>query len=319
MTGSKTTQVRVAGAGVIGLTCAVRLAEAGYQVDVLARDLPLETTSAVAGGLWLPYLAEPADRVMRWAHATLLTLRELAGDPATGVSLRRGHLLGSRTPPRWAGGLSGTLTLEPETDPAPGYRAGLRATLPLVTMDRYLPHLTDRLFAAGGTLTRLPLAALPDRSVVVNCTGIAARALASDSSLRPVRGQVVLLSDPGLDSWWCDESGREPRYVLPHGSHVVVGGTADDGDWSTTPDPAVTRRLLAFAGELVPQLRDGTVLGQRVGLRPVRPSVRLEVEERTSPDSTSSHPVVHCYGHGGSGLTLSWGCADDVLAAVRSI
>ena len=53
-------EVIVVGAGVIGLTCAVRLAEAGHRVDVLARDLPLETTSVVAAALWYPYLALPA-------------------------------------------------------------------------------------------------------------------------------------------------------------------------------------------------------------------------------------------------------------------
>ncbi len=56
-------RVTVVGAGVVGLSSAVLLAEAGHPVDVLARELPLETTSATAGGLWLPFLAEPADQV----------------------------------------------------------------------------------------------------------------------------------------------------------------------------------------------------------------------------------------------------------------
>src|SRR3712207_7150397 len=50
----------------------------------------------------------------------------------------------------------------------------------------------------SGTLTRMPLAQLPQRGLVVNCTGVAARALAPDPLVRPVRGQVLLLSDPGL-------------------------------------------------------------------------------------------------------------------------
>ena len=53
-------RVIVVGAGVIGLSCAVRLLEAGHRVDVLARDLPRETTSAVAAAIWYPYRAWPA-------------------------------------------------------------------------------------------------------------------------------------------------------------------------------------------------------------------------------------------------------------------
>ena len=51
------------------------------------------------------------------------------------------------------------------------------------------------------------------------------------------------------------------------------------------------------------------MVGHRVGLRPVRPSVRLEAEGR----------VIHCYGHGGAGVTLSWGCADEVTQLVAEL
>jgi D-amino-acid oxidase len=162
---------------------------------------------------------------------------------------------------------------------------------------------------------------LPGRGVVVNCTGLAARALAADPQLRPVAGQVVRVSDPGLDSWWVDEvadAAGTPVYVLPHGRHVVVGGTAEDGLWSTTPDPAVAERILAAAVELVPALRGARVIGHRIGLRPVRPAVRLEAVHDRDADG-AQRTVVHCYGHGGSGVTLSWGCADDVLATVRAV
>jgi D-amino-acid oxidase len=91
----------------------------------------------------------------------------------------------------------------------------------------------------------------------------------------------------------------------------VVGGTEDDGEWDRRPDPAVARRLLAGAAELVPELARAPVLGHRVGLRPVRPSVRLDAE--TAPGGGL---VVHCYGHGGAGVTVSWGCADEVAAIV---
>jgi D-amino-acid oxidase len=99
-------------------------------------------------------------------------------------------------------------------------------------------------------------------------------------------------------------------YVVPRSTDIVVGGTDDEGEWDRTPDPDTARRILERATALVPELRGATVRGHRVGLRPGRPRVRLEVEHR---DGTR---VVHCYGHGGAGLTLSWGCADEVAALV---
>ena len=310
------------GAGVIGLTCAIRLAEAGHTVDVLARELPLETTSAVAGGLWLPYLAEPVDQVSRWGRRTFEVLHELAADgggpgrPATGIALREGYLLG-RGPvrPAWAPGLAGLIELSAVVNPAPGHSEGWLLRVPLVDMTAYLPYLVQRLRAASGTLTRLPLTMLPSRGLVVNCTGLAARALAADPDVHPVGGQVVWLSNPGLNTWWSDDSGAgsELTYVLPHARHIVVGGTSEPDNWSTDPQPRVAERIVERARDLVPALRAATVLSHRVGLRPVRPAVRLETVHE--PERT----LVHCYGHGGSGVTLSWGCADDVLAAVDAV
>jgi D-amino-acid oxidase len=71
--------------------------------------------------------------------------------------------------------------------------------------------------------------------------------------------------------------------------------------------------MLMRAVATVPELQKASVRRHRVGLRPARPAVRLETEQRD--DAT----IVHCYGHGGSGVTLSWGCADDVLAVVRDL
>ena len=314
-------QVTVVGAGVIGLSCAVRLAESGFDVDVFARDLPPETTSAVAGGLWMPFLAQPADEVARWARESLLEFTELAsGEDAArcGVQVLPGLLLdeAGAADPSWAPMVADIAPLRPE--PSSTDARGWRLNLPLVDTGRYLEYLRGRLVATGGTLTRLALPALPGRGVVVNCSGLASRALAGDSSIRPVRGQVVLLADPGLTQWWVDQRTRDGliSYVLPHGRHVVVGGSAEDGDWSTEPRPWTAEQILRRAVEMVPQLRAAEILGHRVGLRPVRPVVRLETEVSSGRDG-APRTVVHCSGHGGAGITLSWGCAGDVLAAVR--
>ena len=85
-------RVIVVGAGVVGLTCAVRLLEAGHRVDVVARDLPLETTSAVAAAIWYPYRALPRDKVTAWATTSYAVFDALADtDPESGVRMVRGH------------------------------------------------------------------------------------------------------------------------------------------------------------------------------------------------------------------------------------
>ncbi len=300
------------GAGVIGLSCAVRLLEQGHRVDVLARDLPLETTSAVAAALWYPYRAYPFERVTAWSKATFEELHRLADDDATGVRVRSGtELHRARTAdPWWVSAVPGLTRVT--TMPAP-YVDAWTFEAPVVEMPVYLRWLVGRVEELGGTLTRMALNALPDgdgAEAVVDATGLGARLMAGDSSVMPVRGQVVIVEQVGLDRWWLDGSG--PLYVVPRSHDIVVGGTDDEGVWDRRPDPEVARRILDRAAELVPELARARVVGHRVGLRPARPAVRLEAEQR------GGTRVVHCYGHGGAGVTLSWGCADEVAALVSA-
>ncbi len=302
-------RVSVVGAGVVGLSCAVRLLEAGHEVAVLARDLPLETTSAVAAALWYPYRAYPVERVLGWATTTYADLAALAEDGTAGVTMRRGTqvLRSPEARPWWAGAAP---SVEAATALPPGYAAGWSAQVPVADMGVYLPWLRDRVEELGGTVTRMALAALPDQAeVVVNASGLGARLLGADDSVVPVRGQVVVVEQVGLEEWWLDSTG--PTYVVPRSDDIVVGGTDQEGVWDRRPDEAVAREVLARATALVPQLKRATVLRHRVGLRPARSGVRLE--ERTG---VRGNRVVHCYGHGGAGVTLSWGCAAEVTALV---
>jgi D-amino-acid oxidase len=135
---------------------------------------------------------------------------------------------------------------------------------------------------------------------VVNATGLGARHFGADPAVHPVRGQVVVVEQVGLDRWTLDRSGL--TYVVPRTHEVVLGGTEVEGEWSRTPDPAVAEQVLHRATALVPALEGARVLRHKVGLRPARPGVRLE----------RVGDVIHCYGHGGAGMTLSWGSADEV-------
>ena len=298
------TRVIVVGAGVVGLSCAVRLLEAGHRVDVVARDLPLETTSVAAAAIWYPHLALPQDRVTAWAARSYEVFAGLAAEqPEAGVRLRTGtEVMASPTPDPWW--LPAVPDLVRVRALPSGYADGWSFVAPVVSMPTYLGWLAERVVVLGGSVTRLNLSALPQGGdLVVNCSGIGARLLAADPTVSPVQGQVVYVEPVGLDRWWLDSAG--PTYVVPRETEIVVGGTVVAGEWSRTPSPQVADDLLRRATALVPALRTARVLRHKVGLRPVRPQVRLERDG-------SDERIVHCYGHGGAGVTLSWGCAEEV-------
>ena len=161
------------GAGVVGLTCAVRLLEAGHRVDVVARDLPLETTSAVAAALWYPYLAEPRERVTAWAARSFEVFADLAlTDPSSGVRMVPGtELVADAARPWWASAVPDRRRV----DAPAGYAGGWSFTAPVVEMPVHLTWLRARVEALGGSVTRLNVSVLPAGvDVVVNCAVLGA-------------------------------------------------------------------------------------------------------------------------------------------------
>ncbi len=301
-------RVAVVGAGVIGLTCAHRLARAGHEVEVWSRDRFDGTTSAVAAAVWYPYRAFPEDAVTRWAAATYDMLSILSVRPETAVALVRGRELfrEPRPDPWWAPAVP---RLRRAKDLPPGYADGYEFAAPVVRMPAYLHWLVDELAAAGVGFRHRALTDLAEvrADVVVNAAGLGARELVGDPELTGVRGQVVRVADPGLAGWTIDEGHPDGLvYVVPRGTDVVCGGTALVGDESREPDPAAAAAILARCAQVVPELAGAPVLGHGVGIRPARTTVRLE----------RVGDVVHCYGHGGAGVTLSWGCADEVTRLV---
>ena len=310
----------VIGAGVCGLTTAICLAEAGLDVTIRAARPPLETTSAAAGAIWGPHLVEQGGPVARWAAATLAVLNELAGQPGTGVRTGYGVEAWRRPagPPDWTGLLDGARPCAAAELPA-GFVAGWRYAAPVVTMPAYLGYLRERFAAGGGELQIAAVGSLAEAAgaapIVVNCTGVYARELVPDDEVRPVRGQAVIVANPGLDEFFIGaaDDTAELTYLFPHGDTVLLGGTEQHGDWNLDPDPETARQILARCTAVEPRLAGAEVLDHRVGLRPVRPKVRLDAQ-RPAPGCL----LVHNYGHGGAGVTLSWGCAQDIVGMIAT-
>ncbi len=324
--------VLVVGAGVIGLTTAICVAEAGLTVAVAAAEPPGQTTSAAAGALWGPHLVGMDDRIARWSAVTRDRLADLAapGLGATGlagiVRTARGIAATASAdaePPEYAA--TGSLARCEPGDVPDGYAAAWRVSAPLIAMPAYLDYLAGRLGRAGGTTAfgaRFATLAdargfAPRARVVVNCAGYGARDLVGDREVVAIRGQAVVVRNPGLRDFFVGSGapGWPLTYLFPHEDVVVLGGTEEAGCDSREPDPATAARIIEVCAAIRPELRNAAVLGHRVGLRPVRPSVRLETEQ-----AADGVTIVHSYGHGGAGVTLSWGCAEDaadvVLAAL---
>ncbi|MGP3926727.1 FAD-dependent oxidoreductase [Streptomyces sp. 8N616] len=306
--------VIVVGGGVIGLTTAVVLAESAQRVRVWSRDPAGDTTSAVAGALCWPYRIQPEERAVEWSLHSFHVLSGLAERPdETGVRLVAGIMAdtGGWDFGAWAEGVPGLRAARIEELPD-GCRAGIHARVPLLDMRAHLPYLERRLAAAGGVLERRSAASLDEAGreapFVVNCTGLGARELVPDPEVRPVQGQLVIVENPGIEEWFvaADVGAADTTYVLPQPYGVVLGGTAREDVWDLTPDPATAEAIVRRCARFHPGLATARVLEHRVGLRPFRPSVRIEVERLPG-----GALCVHNYGHGGAGVTVSWGCAEE--------
>jgi D-amino-acid oxidase len=283
------TDVVVVGAGVIGLTAAIRLQAAGASVEVWSADDPLDTVSAVAAAVWYPTRMAEDPRVRAWGLRSYEEFGRQCAGGVPGLLLRDTRNLGyaGETLPWWA---------PPGASVADGE---VRFRAPLAEMGVYLPWLAGQVNLVRRRVDTLR-DALEAAPVVVNATGLAARDLAADPTVRPARGQIVLVTNPGLTT----SIRGAGFYVHPRRRDVVLGGTFDTDDWRTEPDPATREAILAATRALAPALTHAEFRADRVGLRPVRDG---------GPRVEADGPVIHAYGHGGAGMTLSWGCADEIV------
>jgi D-amino-acid oxidase len=207
-----------------------------------------------------------------------------------------------------------------------------RFLAPMVDTDRYLSWLHREVALAGCTLLlrrisgdlRIQEQQLRQEfaaDLVVNCTGLGAYELAGDQDLCPHRGAVISVDNTGqfmprITAAHCvandpSTDHQDMIFIVPRGDdRLVLGGLVEPDEWATNVglDYAPIRDLVRRNVKFLPILADAK-LDQtnpvRVGLRPFRgQSVRLEHEPGTG--------IIHNYGHGGAGVSLSWGCAEHV-------
>jgi D-amino-acid oxidase len=252
--------VAVLGAGVMGLTTARLLQEEGFAVTIYAEKLPPDTTSNVSGGQWLPTghydeSAVSAAWNAQYLWAADYAYRRFRAPAAADYARPIRNYLQSRTAEpgprsRIEALLPGHKLLGPGEHPFPAdYVRAFDGMI--VEPPKMLDRLMGEIRGGGGRIVQRRIDSPADieqlpEGLVFNCTGLGSAALFGDSELVPARGQLVWLEpQPEIDYSWSGSSG----YMFPRPDAIILGGTFEEGDWSTVPDPDTTARILGSHAE----------------------------------------------------------------------
>ena len=247
--------VAVIGAGVMGLTTARLVQEAGFPVAIYTAAMPPDTTSNIAGGQVMPSGLFRRDSVTPQWRAQY--------DSALDYSIRRFQLLlgdtygvrwlptyiesdGEPQPPHLTRARWDYRELSPGEHPFPLPQVARYQTI-YVETGRFLQQLTADVLAGGGTI-RLRRFATPgdlaqlSEALVINCTGLGSRDLFGDTELTPVKGQLAFLTpQPEVQYAFTGEDG----YMFPRADGIILGGTFERGVWDAVPEPRTIARILA--------------------------------------------------------------------------
>jgi len=302
-------KVAILGSGVIGLTCADVL-QGDFDVTIITKQR-VPPTSRAAAAIWFPHAVE-GPRVLEWADATRKRLDELMKhETETGLRLVDFTFLGKKNPPLRVPFLEYHAVAPPE-----GFTYANVIRVHLIDTSIYLPFLWKRvqeLDVREIIVTRPMLEDLArEFALIVNCTGYESKKLWRDTSLKPGRGVTLSIPRPEFDGACVyEEELRTLMYVIPRTTDCILGGVEEEVERWTTDDEELTgivARCVAATKLPWPSTKPEAY----VGIRPKRNPVRLEQDP-------NDKKVVHCYGHGGAGFTVSWGCAEDLASLVRDI
>jgi len=342
-------KVIVVGAGIIGLTSAIELQEAGYRTEIWAKDIPGKVSTLAS--FWEPFNTDNnKERRVRgevWGKDTFEVLMKGIRQGVQGLNLIKGLVVfpAERDAPDWAkaGYVSSFHSMNrAEIDEyakqhginVPGsIRSGYTVNYPAFDMTVYMEQLMKRYARAGGKIENREIDSMEEplhsANIVINCSGLGAQGL-GDPLVYPTRGQLVKVTrPPEIQTIYCDDENPEGMvHIMPQRDHIMLGGTYEKMENSLIASAEISAAILDRCIKAMPALAQARIISEHVGLRPSRKEIgkhggiRLERENSGLPADNetakiSEKFVVHNYGHGGNGVTYSWGCAKEVLGIVE--
>ena len=318
MLNNRSEEILIIGAGVSGLSTGILLAINKYKPIIWAKDLPPNTTSNKAAAVWYPFHAEPVEKVAKWAGETLeYFLTNIVNDRDSGAFIKTVIEIFPKeeSDPLWKEYIKSFRRTQRLPN---GYKDGYAVDGVVMITDIYMQYLLDRFNKLGGTIEKRFVSSLDEAlesyNIVINCTGLGAQQLVNDSKMFPCRGQIVSIPHNGFPYTVFEEKGPNSlAYIIPRRKDIILGGTLgkkDDFSLETRLDEV--NGILARCASLYPEFKGVKPTSYKVGLRPARDGgIRLEKE------LFNDGLVIHNYGHGGSGFTLSWGCAKEVIKILK--
>lgn len=330
-------RICIVGAGVVGLSMAMKIIEEikdekSVEISILAENFTNQTTSYGSGGLWEPYqiIGTPNDLINKWGETSFQYFMKLyysVHASEAGIQLMQAYSLYTAEEcinlklPSWKDialdfKVLGNQELRQMMLPERFVKAFSFTTL-VITQKYYMNFITKILESRGVKFEQRKLNCLSELNqfkydAIINCAGLGSHGLLDDTDMYPIRGQVVRVKAPWMTSIWFWGPDDRKSYIIPNVDSVVLGGTADKNNWDTTPSILETERILGDVCEVFAAFRSAPIESVWVGLRPGRTPVRLEFEKMLI-DNKRTQLIFHCYGHGGSGVTLAMGCAHDLV------
>ncbi|KAK7114240.1 D-aspartate oxidase-like isoform X2 [Littorina saxatilis] len=322
--------IGVVGAGIMGLSAAVAIQQRlpAAHVTIMAESFTVDTTSDGAGGLFVPNAPDTdVSLIRKWGkegarHFFNLAFSEDSSE--AGVYLSHGYELSTKPLEQLPIELEFALShrrLNPEELKRfqPYYKDGFHFTTVIVEGRKYLPWITARFREKGGHMENRRVQSFDELcgrfDVVVNCSGLGSIKLVPDPLLKPLRGQVIRVHAPWIKFFVRTDNNV---YILPSSENVAVGGTREADEYDVTPNPDVSKQVFDRVLARIPAIKGAKTLWEWVGLRPYRCPPRVESEIRRTADGRPIK-IVHNYGHGSFGISLSWGTGVHVAQMVSDL